>query len=353
MGNSRSFAAYINARVRAMKSDLMDSSELDALMDCASPDAMADLLLNSPYKSEVAEAMSRYQGADAVEDGATRNLISTFAKLRRICKGDQEELVRIFVSRWDLAGVKSLLRNRHHGLDAETGEASLLPGPSLSPALMNSLAAQDSVDALVRGLAAWNSRLCGPMVEKLPEYQESHSLRVLEDALDFTYFVSNARRLESHNSNDAKFLRGLLRMEIDRINIRRLLEPRSEGVEAEDVLGELLPKGTIPEDTLRNVASAGGSERAVEALGQTAYGDLGDALAVYAQTGQFSRLERAFERAMLSRLSRASQQDALSIAVLMRYAWLKYNEVMNIRMIARGAAVNLPKSRIQEELIYV
>lgn len=353
MGNARSFAAYINARVRAMKSDLLASSDLDALLDCASPDAMVDLLLTSPYEAEVAEAMTRYQGADAVEDGATRNLINTFTKLRSICKGDQEEQVRIFVGRWDLAGVKSLLRNRHHGLDVETGEASLLPGPSLTPALMNSLASQDSVDALVRGLVAWNSRLCGSMVEKLPEYQESRNLRVLEDALDFSYFVSNARRLESRNTNDAVFLRGLLRMEIDRINIRRLLEPRAEGADAEDVLGELLPKGTISEDILRNVAAAGGSERAVEVLGQTAYGDLGDALAVYAQTGQFSRLERAFELAMLAKLSRASQQDALSIAVLMRYAWLKYNEVMNIRMIARGAAVHLPKSRIQEEVVYV
>ena len=74
---------------------------------------------------------------------------------------------------------------------------------------------------------------------------------------------------------------------------------------------------------------------------------------MYAQTGLSSRKERAFELSMLEELSRASQQDALSIAVLMRYAWLKYNEVMNIRMIARGTAVHLPKSRIQEELVYV
>ncbi|MFP6582328.1 MAG: V-type ATPase subunit [Candidatus Hydrogenedentota bacterium] len=353
MANALNFAAYINARVRAMKSNLMDSGELDALLDCSGPDAMADMLLISTYETEVAEAMARYQGADAVEDGVTRNLINTFSKLRRICKGDLEQLVGIFISRWDLAGVKSLLRNRHHGLDAETGESSLLPCPSLSPPLMNNLASQDSVETLVRALVAWNSALCRPLEEKLAEYQDSRNLRVLEDALDQGYFVSNVRRLESQNSNDAKFLRGLLRMEIDRINIRRLFEPRAAGFEAEDVLSELLPKGTLSDDMLRNIATAGTPERAVEALGMTAYGELGDALAVYAQTGQFSRLERAFESAILDKLRSASQQNALSIAVLMRYAWLKHNEVMNIRMIARGAAVHLPKSRIQEEVIYV
>lgn len=353
MGNSKSFAAYVNARVRGMKSNLMDSSELDALIDSSDPGAMVDLLLTSPYEHEIAEAMTRYQGADAVEEGATRNLINTFSKLRRICKGDLELLVGIFISRWDLAGVKSLLRNRHHGLDAETGEASLLPSPSLSPALMSDLASRESVEALVRGLVAWNSSLCRVLEEHLAEYQDTRDLRILEDALDRSYFVSNARRLENHSSVDAKFIRGVLRLEIDRINIRRLFEPRAAGVEAEDILRELLPKGTISEDVLRNVAAAGTPERAAEALVNTGYRGLEEAFAVYAQTGQFSKLERAFEMALLEKLNRASQQSALSIAVLMRYTWLKYNEVMNIRMIARGAAVHLPKSRIQEEVVYV
>jgi ATP synthase A1 C subunit len=346
-------AAYISARVRGMKSHLMDATDLDSLMDSAGPDAMTELLLTTPYESEMAEALTRYHGADAVEEGATRNLIQTFSKLRRLSKGSMEQLVNIFIGRWDLAGVKSLLRNRHQGLDAETGEASLLPSPSLSPALMIDLASRDSVEALVRGLTAWNSSLCRPLEDKLAEYQESGNLRVLEDALDRSYFVSNARRLESDSSADAKTVRAVLRLEIDRMNLRRLFEPRGAEVDAEDILHELLPNGGISLDMLRTVASSNSPERAVEQLENSAYRGLGDALAVFAQTGQFSRLERAFDKLMMDRLKRASQQNSMSIAVLMRYSWLKYNEVMNIRMISRGAAVNLPKSRIQEEMLYV
>ena len=50
---------------------------------------------------------------------------------------------------------------------------------------------------------------------------------------------------------------------------------------------------------------------------------------------------------------RTAQRHSLGIAVLMRYAWLKYNEVMNLRMISRGLAVHLPKSRIEEEVLHV
>lgn len=346
-------AAYISARVRGMKSHLLDTNDLDSLMESAGCDAMADLLLTTPYELEMAEAMTRYRGADAVEEGATRNLVNTFSKLRRMCKGELEELVGIFVSRWDLVGVKSLLRNRHHGLDAETGEASLLPSPSLSPALMNDLASRDSVEALVRGLAAWNSSLCRPLEDALAEYHESGNLRVLEDALDRSYFVSNARRLENNRAADAQFVRGVLRMEIDRMNLRRLFEPRAAEVDAEDILHELLPNGALAPDTLRAIASANSPERAAEQLEHTAYRGLGDALAAFAKTGRFAQLERAFDRVILDKLTRTSQQNSMSIAVLMRYSWLKYNEVMNIRMISRGTAVQLPKSRIQEGMLYV
>jgi ATP synthase A1 C subunit len=353
MSDTETFAAYINARVRGMKSALFSSSDLTGLVDAADIKALENALLSSPYENEMAESMTRYEGADAVEDAVSKNLVTTFAKLQRLCSGELGELAGIFLARFDLISVKSLLRNQHAGLDSETGEQSLFPGPSLTPALMRELASLDAMDALVRGLSAWNVRLCRGLVEKLPEYQESRNLRVLEDALDRGYFVNTIRRLENNELEDAVFLRNLLRTEIDRINLRRLLAPRAPGEEAEDVVRELLPKGTLPTELLREIASATTPERAVETLTKTAYSEMEDALLIYGQTGKFARLDRAFEQAFMARLKRASQQHALSVSILMLFAWLKYNEVINVRMIARGMAIQLPKSRIEEEMVHV
>ena len=91
MANVKSHAAHVSARVRGMKSHLLDATDLDSLLDSTGPDAMAELLLTTPYESEMAEAMTRYQGADAVEDGVTRNLIHTFTKLRKMCDGELAE----------------------------------------------------------------------------------------------------------------------------------------------------------------------------------------------------------------------------------------------------------------------
>ena len=353
MADEKIFAAYVNARVRGMKSTLLAPSDLNNLLDSADLKALENALLSTPYEFEMAEAMTRFEGADAVEDAVSRNLVNTFAKLRRMCRSEIGILAGVFLTRFDLVSVKSLLRNRHHGLDAETGEQSLFPGPSLSPALMRELASLDSMDALVGGLAAWNSSLCGSLTEKLPDYMSSNNLRDIEDALDRSYFVTQVLRLNSNKSRNATFLRNVLRMEIDRINLRRLFAPRAPGEEAEDVLHELLFGGTISGEIYREIASAATPDRAAEALGKTAYGEMEDALTVYAQTGKFARLDRAFDAAFADKLKHTSQQNPLSIAILMLFAWQKYNEVINIRMISRGMAIHLPKARIEEELVYV
>ena len=347
------FSSYMNARVRGMKSSLLSRAELDGFLHRADVGAMVESLLSSPYEVEMAESMTRYQGADAVEDAVARNLVENFSQLHQVSRGTHEKLVRLFLARWDLASVKSLLRARHHHLDISTAEEMLFPAPGMSVAVLRELAAQDTMESLIQGLSGWNSRLCGKLLAALGTYQEENDLRVLEEVLDRAYFVDNVRRLGTAKDANSRFVLGLLRMEIDRINLRILLAPRSEGTTPEDVMRLVLPRGTLQESLLREIASSPTPERVLGHLEGTAYAALAEGVASYIDTGKFSRLERMFESAVLGRLKRAAQQQGLGVAVLMHYAWLKYNETMNLRMIARGIGVGLPQARIEEEIVHV
>jgi vacuolar-type H+-ATPase subunit C/Vma6 len=116
---------------------------------------------------------------------------------------------------------------------------------------------------------------------------------------------------------------------------------------------ELLPRGLLTDATLREIASSPTPERAAEVVSRTPYGDMADALAAFAQTGRFSTLERQFELKFLDKLRRAAQRQGIGLASLLRYAWLKYNEVTNLRIIALGLAARLPKARLEQEILYV
>ena len=353
MEERETFAAHVVARVRGMRSALLSWSEIDGFVNDPSVDNMAKTLLSSPYEEEMADALTRYEGADAVEDAVTRNLANTFQKLHRLSQGHLAELVTVFLARWDLAAIKSLLRIKHHDVDGEAAESALLPGPGMPVAVMKELAASDSMESLVQGLIAANRTLCRRLPGALTEYKETGRLNVLEEALDRTYFVDIAKQLDKMEDEDAVFLRQLMRMEIDRVNLRIVSERHSTGAEAEALLARALPGGTIVRPVLHEIANSPDAQRAAEAIQRTAYGDLESGIAYLADTGRFSKLDRQMELAFLGKLRRVANQNVFSIAVLMRFAWLKYNEVVNLRMIARGKDVNLSGDVIRQELIHV
>jgi vacuolar-type H+-ATPase subunit C/Vma6 len=353
MAAAKSFSEHISARVRGMKSTLLDTAQLDAMIDKSDAAAMADTLLTSPYEVEMAESLTQYAGADAVEDAASRNLVNTFAKLRAACRGNFQEPARLFIGRWDLVAVKSLLRNVHHGITGDAGNESLLPGPSLPVAVQEDLASRNTMDALVQGLAAWNPKLCSCLLPALSDYQKDNDLRSLEEILDRNYFSGSVRKLGSKRDSNSAFLKSLLRMEIDRINLRNVLSPRTEGQGTDEVTSRLLPCGVIPMSLLTEMTSAATPEQALELLDRTPYASLLEEGIEMIRAGRLSAFDRRFELELLHRLRRAAQQQGLGLAVLMHFAWLKYNEVLNLRTIARATDIHLSPEHIREEVVYV
>ncbi len=112
MARDFEFAAHYNARVHGMKSALFSRAQLEDLLDQEELTLLIEVLLNSPYEKEMAASLSRYEGADAVEDAVSRNLAQTFGRLLKYAQGSFAELARRLFARWDLMAVKTLIRVR-------------------------------------------------------------------------------------------------------------------------------------------------------------------------------------------------------------------------------------------------
>lgn len=341
---------HLNARVRGMKSALFAQADLEEMLQQGDLQRMIDRLLDSPYRTELAEALTRNHGADAIEEAVSRNLVQTFNGLSRRAQGEMKELVELFLQRWDLAAVKSLLRMRHHNLDPQEFGASLLPGPTLTVPLLNEFSGLDSMDALVVALSGWNRLMTRPLANALAQYRETHDLALLEDALDRHYFAGTVKLLNDPENSDGQMLRDYLRMEIDRINLRTVLSYVAGGktqlFDAED----LLPQGRLSRQFLQELAGAPDLPAAVERLGNTAYAQAVEELYPLMQTHRFAPLERFLERIILLELRRMGLRDVFGLGIVMDYVWRKYNEVVNLRLIARGLAGNLPVGRVREAL---
>lgn len=345
-------AAYLNARVRGMRSALLTHEQFDDLLDLGDIQRLCDALMSTPYERDLAEALTRYPGADAVEEATSRNLVDAFRSLLRAAEGPQRTLAELFLERWDLIAIKSLLRARHHNLDPDASMQSLTPGPTMTVPLLRSFAEHGSMEDLIGALIGWNPRLCAALGRALEGYRQENTIRPLEEALDRSYFVKGARELKTADDPDSRVVRTALQMEIDRINLRTLLQLRGTERDPEAALARMLPQGALNERVLREMIGARDVESAMELLGGTAYQEIVERLYLFIQTGRFSPLERQFDRIILNALRLAMRTNVMSIAVLTHYAWLKYNEVVNLRLIARGAASRLPRGKVREEMVY-
>jgi ATP synthase A1 C subunit len=347
------FAAYLNARIHGMKSRLLERADFDEMLEADDVQVMVDkLVANDTYGASMADALTRSQGADAVEEGVSRNLVDTFDKLLRTAY-DQEfgHLAQIFLTRWDLAAVKSLLRARHHEMDLTDDIEELTPGPSLTMALLSEMASHDSMSALIGALIGWNAQLCESLQKAFADYEQSNDLSILEEALDRSYFLDNIKQLRQRESEDSIYVLRVLQMEIDRINLRILFTMR--GDDSGDAIRErLMPNGGITPSVLSAMAEAASPEAAMEQLGTTRYRQLAEGVYTLVQSGRFSQIERLFELEMIHQLRRMARMDVLSIASFMEFGWLKNNEIMNLRLIARGEARHLPRGRVREEMVY-
>lgn len=346
------FSPYMNARVAGMRSKLFSKQHLEDLLHFGDVGKIIDDLLQSPYQQEMAEALTRYQGADAIEEAISRNLTNTFQALSRMTEGLLKDLTDRFLMRWDLSAVKSLLRMRHHGLDAQTGADVLAPGANLSVPLMQRFAEADTMEELVRDIAAWKRDLGGSLEAALPEYRQQGDLAVLEEALDRAYFVRNVSELKSREDVDSKLLRTVLRMEIDRINLRLLLQLRNAHTTQDMLATRLLPGAWLNERVLREMANARDAVHAMDYLANTPYRDLAQDLYAFVQAARFSPMDRHFDVLLIRHLRHEMHAHVMSFAALMHYAWAKYNEAVNLRLIARGTAVHLPHGKIREEMMY-
>lgn len=355
-------STYVSARVRGMKSRLFSRERLEDCLAQSDIRLIIDLLLQSPYAHEMAESLARFSSVDAVEDALSRNLSRTFRHLLRLTKGHLERRTSLFLMHWDLVAVKALIRRRHRP-SASAEEVFTPTGANLSPEQFDRLSKEPTMERLIGQLVAWAPEICSPLLSAFREYRDTEKLAALEEALDHAYYVRLAERFRSSSDpSDQQFAR-MLSMYIDLINLRTLLREKRryeqgfpEGVaydtHCRGLQRRLLPCGTIDGTRLRRLAWTQDVATALELLAPTPYHALIDGLYQFVQSGRFSPLERILHGLIIADLKETARADGTGFAVLMHYCWLKFNEILNLRMIVRGRAAGLPVGRIQEELLY-
>jgi V/A-type H+-transporting ATPase subunit C len=346
---------YINARMRGMKSRLLSHRALDDLILKPDLDSLIADLENSPYRDDIIAAKSQFTGILLIEYALRQNFIKTFRKVQDIShqQEEAEQYIRIFLHRWDVENIKTILRGKNIHATADEIQSCLVTAGELDEATFRELLRQPDVRATIDLLATWRIRYAKPLTQAFPEFAKTKDLAILECALDRFYYSDALAAVKAPTYNNT-LIRDLLALEVDVVNLRTVLRMVRDHVPPEDARRYLIAGGRdFNEKKLLHLLSLPTIEDVVKALGATRYRFLAEVPESVMRTQKISVIEKELERYLIKKGVGAFLLDPLSVGSVIGYFWAKYNEITNIRIISRCKTADFPVEHLREELVYV
>ncbi|HUW86364.1 MAG TPA: V-type ATPase subunit [Methanoregula sp.] len=345
---------YINARIKGMKSRLLDPSVFESLLLKPDVDSIIAELENTPYKEEIERATVQYSGIKCIEVALRNDFTKAFRKIFGFMKGGESETyITILLSRWDIQNIKTILRGKNIHIPSSEIIECLVPAGQLDDTTLVELIKQPDVKAVIDLLATWGIEYSKPLTRNFKEYSEKRDISILEYAINKFYYENAINKL-SEDSYDDRLILDMISTEIDVTNIKNVLKMIRDKIEIEQAETFLIKGGiTLDIEKLLSMLRSGTLEGAMKFLDVTPYKFLSELHEDAFKREKISDFEKELERYLIKRGISRFLGDPLSIAVAVGYVWAKYNEITNIRIIARCKTADITEKEIREELIYV
>jgi V/A-type H+-transporting ATPase subunit C len=345
---------YVNARIRGMKSRLLNTPVFETLILKPDVEAIIAELGNTAYREEIEKASVRYSGIRCVEVALRKDFTRAFRKILSLMEGEHaEKYIKILLNRWDVQNIKTILRGKNIHVTPEEIIECLVPAGALDDITLIELIKQPDVREVIDLLATWGIEFAKPLTRNFKEYAEKRDLAILEYAIDRFYY-ENALETLGKESYDDRLILDMITTEIDVTNIKNVLKIIRDKIDIEEAEGLLINGGAkLNMERLLAMIRTGTLEGAIKVLDATSYNFLSELPADVFRREKISVFEKELEKYLIKRGIRRFLGDPLSIAIAVGYVWAKYNEVTNIRIIARCKTADIPEKELREELIYV
>ncbi len=339
---------YINARVRAMRSRLLEAGRMEELLGAPSFDAFLQALTNTPYGRDLQEALARFQGIEAVDEALARNFSATTQKIRKFGEGKSRRLIEALLLRWDLSNLRAVLRGKHTGRSEEEIMESVLPAGLLTEVALRELAKQPDVPAVAGTLDALEHPFALPVAEGLREYVGDHDLLKLELHVG-RYYAEHVHALARGTGHNETILRELVQTEIDALNVKTAVKllRAEEPLDLDARRRFYVPGGGIvSEEVFLLLTHPDTAKQGWRALGAHGF-------PLDEPGGDLTTFEKDLDQLITRGTARLYLADPLGLEIVVGYLALKYNEVINLRLIARSKQLGIPRDLVRKEMVVV
>jgi V/A-type H+-transporting ATPase subunit C len=347
--------AYVNARIKAMKSRLLDRTLLEQLINKPDIDSIITELEKTTYREELDRAGVLFSGINRIEVAIRNDLVKKFRTILNLIKGgESEQLISIILQRWDIQNIKTILRGKNIQENPSEILECLIPAGELDEAALTELVKQPDIKAVIDLLATWGIVYARPLALNFKEFTDTGDMVVLEYALDTFYYEDAISGVKAAESEDARILMKMIITEIDINNIKTVLRAIRDRIDVEEAKRYFINGSPdFHAGKLISMMKTGTIEGALKQLEKSPYEFITKIPKEYIAAEKISAFEKELEQYLIKKAISQFMGDPLSIAIPIAYIWAKYSEVTNIRVIARSIFMEVPEKELREALISV
>ena len=333
--------AFANAKIRAMRSHLLDLDTFSLLIEAADRDACFDILKKTPYQAIVAGAQEHESNFASLEKGFIKYDLAIYRRIAStIVSKTEREFVDLLSQRYELEELKVVLRIWHHKLPVNWQDyvsASRIVHDINYGQLVNAQHIEEFTLLLAK------TPYQDPLLKARQVYKERNSSFYLEAALDVDYYQRLIACIRRFSMVDRRVASKILGIEVDIENINWLIRLRkyySLGIG--EMLEWFIPGGQwIKMDTVRKYYTTDGLAKVVESV----------SLGPYAKIKELAQdnvmlIEKFLYEVLLHEVEAALSGFPFTIGIAMGYLVLKQRETKNILSLLHAKEYGWQKEEI-------
>ncbi len=352
---SKTEHAHLCARVRAMRSSLIPSSELRHVESYTGLKEMIDFLLDTDYASIIVSKIDGKSDISTLEEAVNAVFNMQVDRVIQLVQSRVPSCVEVFSGEWDNYNLKAILRHLHGDMDAQLMSLSLVPAGCFSGIKQEEVLAIRSVEDLTALFVRRRTPLAEPLSQILQAYAQDGDLSAAEHALDSHYFAAFRACAETYgHSIDRDVLSSLLRFFIDVVNVKVVLRLINYTVDTDTAATLFFEGGNIGLRQFQILIASRKIDEIYKLLhSRPIRNALKGGMLHFLSSGNHSVFDRFIDKAKLDYIKIRAVSHPLSLATPLYFLALARNQVVNLRVLARGIYYHLPLGALHEELVYV
>ena len=348
---------YSNARVRAMKGLLLNSSTLNDLIRVGTVEGMVELLQRTGYKNDLSAASVEYSGSRLIELAASRNFARTVQKLLRLTPKEDRPVVRALLVKWDLLNLKTIMHARRLKLGYDDVKPYLFPVGGLNEDDFKRMMKAEEREIFKevkrtelgeQMLSTSTAHFSRQMWETFKNAMRNlNTFMQMETIVDAYMYLLMDKALSDVGGREVSSIRGILKREIDAKNILIIERLKKHNADRKRITDSLIRGGTMSETLVGKLMDAKDLP-AVVGLLRLKFPQL-----TIKDNVDLAALEIALEKSVAAQKVLGFHRAILSVGVMVGFLLLKEEEINNLRKIAKGKEFSIPENDVREMLVIV